>query len=107
MAIFYEQILNTKLEVQIVLDTPIAVLDEKIFGVKGCIIENQNFNGTGGISIHAIFLSIIILLSPLSLAVYFPELILQSKFLKVDFQYQDFVFRVLQFRSLFPDLKHQ
>lgn len=49
--IFYEKILNTKLEVQIVLDKPIAVLDEKIFGVKGCIIENENFNGTGGIKL--------------------------------------------------------
>ena len=46
---FYEKLLKTTLDVQILLDKPIAILNENMFGVGGCIIEKEKINGLGGI----------------------------------------------------------
>ena len=46
---FYEKLLKTELDVQILLDKPVAIFNENMYGVNGCIIENEKTNGKGGI----------------------------------------------------------
>lgn len=46
---FYENVLNTKLELTVLFGTQMALFDKEVFGMKSSLIEIENYEGTNGI----------------------------------------------------------
>lgn len=46
---FYENVLNTKLEITTLFETQMALFNKEVFGMKGSLIQTENYCGSNGI----------------------------------------------------------
>ena len=46
---FYENVLTTKLELTTLFETQMALFKKEVFGMKGSLIQTENYNGSDGI----------------------------------------------------------
>lgn len=46
---FYENVLNTKLELTVLFGTQMALFDKDVFGMKSSLIQTENHHGSNGI----------------------------------------------------------
>lgn len=46
---FYENLLNTSLQLKTLFDMPMAVFNKEIFGIKASLVQVKNFTGSNGI----------------------------------------------------------
>jgi len=48
---FYENVLNTKLELTTLYETQMALFDKDVFGMKGSLVQRPDFTGSNGIKV--------------------------------------------------------
>ena len=46
---FYENLLNTSLEFKTLFDTPMALFNKDVFGIKASLVKRENYIGSNGI----------------------------------------------------------
>ena len=46
---FYEHVFKTQLELTILFETKMALFKKEVFGMKGALIQIENYNGSNGI----------------------------------------------------------
>ena len=46
---FYENLLNTTLELKTLFDTPMALFNKEVFGIKASLVKRENYMGSNGI----------------------------------------------------------
>ena len=46
---FYEKLLNTTLEFKTLVDTPMALFNKDVFGMKASLVKKENYQGSNGI----------------------------------------------------------
>ena len=47
--LFYEKVLDTKLELMTLFETRMALFNKDVFGMKGSLIQTENYAGSNGI----------------------------------------------------------
>ena len=46
--LFYEKVLNTKLELTTLFETKMALFNKDVFGMKGSLVQTENYAGSNG-----------------------------------------------------------